>query len=58
MRLRLELNDEEANALMQEAGSNFRHPQQQALVILRKHLGLPIPQPQEEERSDQVTVHA
>ena len=58
MRLRLELNDEEAGALMREAGSNFRHPQQQALVILRKHLGLPIPQRQEDEVGEKEPVHA
>ena len=57
MRLRLELNDEEADALMRDASLHFRHPQQQALVILREHLGLPIPQRQEEV-GEKEPVHA
>jgi hypothetical protein len=58
MRLKLELDQETADALNQAAEREFRYPHQQAEALLRQVLGLPFPIPHQAPSEDQATPAA
>ena len=55
MRLRVELDQETWECLCKAAAANLRTPEQQALVLLRQALGLPVPYPPLETRKGGTT---
>jgi hypothetical protein len=50
MRLRIDLDDVLAEALLKDARKDLRYPDQQIEAILREKLGIPVTSPPENQR--------